>query len=483
MGDSVEDTPGRMALEVNEAHKDLVFKKPSETARKRKKVKVLDEETYFEDIANIIQRDFFPDLEKIKAQNEYLGAMERNDTVRLRELYMKYSGRKPPTERMPSPATFETPTNIHQPQDDLLNLNKNATSNDNNNEQTTNCKKLTLDQYLNSHTSEDNESFEEILDAHEQKHREKYKYLYGVEDSSEENQQKMLALPSVEQQAALPEKPFNLDLWGYKNRNSLMYNPDGVALTKEQELKILQNKQEISHDNTRLIINPFNEFQNKETINELAKNQAKILDGKIGVDGKEMLKPETPKIGGFSLVRTPSPSPSVLGTPLMTWGEIEGTPFRLDGSDTPLPRSQGPSFKMSEPPRREQIALALAEKVGEKNRDQKKRALDAQRKQFSTPSPRPYTSSIDRLATMSPAARKLATTHMRIPSSRLLTPSPSPYRTPKLTSKTPTPKRTPKRVSTPKIDLGIKKVGGKEVSTDDLLKINLPSRKKASDFF
>lgn len=63
-----------------------------------------------------------------------------------------------------------------------------------------------------------------------------------------------------------------------------------------------------------------------------------VLDGKIGVDGKELLKVETPKIGGFGFIRSPSPSPSLLGSPLMTWGQIEGTPFRLDGSDTPISR-------------------------------------------------------------------------------------------------------------------------------------------------
>lgn len=31
----------------------------------------------------------------------------------------------------------------------------------------------------------------------------------------------------------------------------------------------------------------------------------------------------------------------------MTWGEIESTPFRLDGSDTPyVERNHGPSFKV-----------------------------------------------------------------------------------------------------------------------------------------
>ena len=34
---------------------------------------------------------------------------------------------------------------------------------------------------------------------------------------------------------------------------------------------------------------------------------------------------------------------------MMTWGEIEGTPFRLDGSDTPLRHSgPGPAFKVSD---------------------------------------------------------------------------------------------------------------------------------------
>lgn len=40
-------------------------------------------------------------------------------------------------------------------------------------------------------------------------------------------------------------------------------------------------------------------------------------------------------------------STGVAESPLMTWGEIESTPFRLDGSDTPyVERNHGPSFKV-----------------------------------------------------------------------------------------------------------------------------------------
>lgn len=63
----------------------------------------------------------------------------------------------------------------------------------------------------------------------------------------------------------------------------------------------------------------------------------------------------------------------------MTWGEIEGTPFRLDGSDTPRPM-KGPCFKMLEPPKREKIAMALAEKAGERHRERKLKALEVARR-------------------------------------------------------------------------------------------------------
>nr|CAI5839896.1 unnamed protein product [Callosobruchus analis] len=458
----MDTSPGSRAVEVMQTyHKDLLFKKPSGVPLKKVRKKVLDEESYVEAIGKIIQRDFFPDLEKLKAQNEYLDAVECNDTSKLKELYEKY---------IPSPATFETPANIHKSQEEEKLVEEPET--EDTEEQTQKDKQISLDQYLNSHTSQDNESFEDLLTEAEMRHREKYSFLYGEEEKSVSEQEKRLALPSIEDQARGIEKTAQLDMWGYRNRNYIMFTPDGVQLTKEQQMEINKNRQKVVHMNTRLTVNPFNEVQSKEAINELAKTQAKILDGKIGVDGKELLKPETPKF-----CREPSPSPSLIGSPLMTWGEIEGTPFRLDGGDTPLPRTQGPSFKISEPPRREQIALALAEKVGEKNRDQKKRNLDAQRKQLAQ-TPRPNTSAVDRLSTMSPAARRLATARLKlgVNSDLLSTYSPSPL-TRQLTPK------TSKRASTPLVNVKSKKGSTTEVSTDDLLNISLPKRQRASDFF
>ncbi|KAL6420147.1 hypothetical protein ACFW04_014090 [Cataglyphis niger] len=483
---SIMDSPGSKALEAAKNIKDLaIFKKPVGVAKKSKNTqpKILDEDTYIEKMSEIIQRDFFPHLEKLQAQNEYLDALEHNDIKRMRELYEKYSSGRPVTERPVSPATFETP--LRRTESDELPCTPEVLSQETSVEyvkkDSKEENKTGLDDYLNSHTSEDNASFEEMMVEAENKRKLKYGWLYEAEEKSKS----WLAIDKPATDILAIEgsnsRPKQVDSWAYKNKNYIMYIPDGVELTAEEKIELAKNKQTVMHENTRLRINPFNEQQNKETINELAKSQSRANDGKIGVDGKEVVRNATPRVNGFSFVATPSPRPGECESPLMTWGQIEGTPFRLDGGDTPLLRtSQGPSFRIAEPPKREQLALQLAEKAGERHRDRKNKALEAARRSLATPSPR---STIDRLSTMSPAARRLATQKLRISS------TPSPRRT--LSSRTPTIGiRTPNipRAITPvkdaisrKSETNTTRIQG-PVLTDNLL--NLPlQRQRASDFF
>lgn len=55
-----------------------------------------------------------------------------------------------------------------------------------------------------------------------------------------------------------------------------MYIPDGVELTKAEQLDRVNRKQGIDYGNTRFKSNPFNEQQSKETISELAKTQVNL---------------------------------------------------------------------------------------------------------------------------------------------------------------------------------------------------------------
>jgi protein DGCR14 len=86
---------------------------------------------------------------------------------------------------------------------------------------------------------------------------------------------------------------------------------EGVALTPEEEVELASRRQIVAHRNTRFTNNPFDEQQNKETIHQLAQSQAQLQEGKIGVDGKELIHVETPKVNGFTFVKTPSPAPGM----------------------------------------------------------------------------------------------------------------------------------------------------------------------------
>lgn len=166
----------------------------------------------------------------------------------------------------------------------------------------------------------------------------------------------------------------------------------------------------------------------------------------------------------------------------MTWGEIEGTPFRLDASDTPLRSSSicGPSFKIAETSKRETLALQLADNISEKHRQKKMKAIEAaKRNMCATPHVR---KSLDQLANMSPAARRLSSISRR-----------------DNTWMTPSPRRTPKttplvKINTPKVE---KRPQNQDRSinhtplssdstltlTDNLLDIPMSKRSKAADFF
>ena len=75
----------------------------------------------------------------------------------------------------------------------------------------------------------------------------------------------------------------------------------------------------------------------------------------------------------------------VQDSPLMTWGEIEGTPFQLDGGSTPLLRATpGPQFKIPEVPKRDHLGMKLAEKASKAHRDKKQQAISRVRSNFAS---------------------------------------------------------------------------------------------------
>lgn len=162
-------------------------------------------------------------------------------------------------------------------------------------------------------------------------------------------------------------------------------------MTVEEKVKLALDKEHISHSSTSFKSNPFDEERNKEVLQKAAQQQTNVRQGHVDVLGKEIKPPEVPNMNGFEFMKTPSPAPGVNDTPLMTWGEIEGTPFRLDGSDTPLPSSTAGvgAFQLQPISDRDRIGLKLAEKVGKGYRDRRARG-----KSSATPLTFPYSGSV-----------------------------------------------------------------------------------------
>ncbi|XP_023309523.2 splicing factor ESS-2 homolog [Lucilia cuprina] len=497
-------TPGSGAL-VNfktRNHAMETFKKPSSLGivKKKAKPKILTEEKYIEEISKIIQRDFFPDLEKLKAQNDYLDAMDQKDYARMESIRAKYSGRKP-TERNRSmtPDTFETPSSFgertprnNEPSETCRSSGAQSVASSSNSTKSSTksvSDKHSLDSFLQSYTSEDNDSFQKIIDTADEKLRQKFAVLYNEEALSAEKLQRALTLPSIEQQFEEPDPMRKIETWTYQNKNSIMYTPQGVELTEAEKIDMANRKQVIQHHATRLHVNPFEGVQRQKTGEQNAAAIATLGD-RVDADGTSLSQTNlASQLKRFDLVKTPSPRPGEAFSPLMTWGEIEGTPFRLDGSDTPVRSNTGPSFKINESSRRETIALALAEKVGEKIRAQKQKAMDTARRNISSPFIR---TNMERLASMSPAARQLATSRLGLRTTPSLM-TPSPIRTPNLikgkTKALPTRTASTTKKLIPATSPAVKPKTPNLISnaksgtlTDDLLQIPT-KRLRASDFF
>ena len=214
-----------------------------------------------------------------------------------------------------------------------------------------------------------------------------------------------------------------------------MYIPEGVPLTPDELIQQAKSTRQIVHANTRFnsqMLNSLNKssgtFKTPDTPGSKLNPTVNTIT-KIGIDGKEDSK-ETPKVKGYGFVdASPSPMPGRSfgdASPMMIWGEIEGTPFSLDGPSTPhFPYLSGaPEFKIPDIPEREKIAINLEEKASAARRNKKNEALKHVQRLMSPSRNSPQTSLSDKINSMSPAAQRLLSSKLTINKSSATTPSP-----------------------------------------------------------
>ena len=141
----------------------------------------------------------------------------------------------------------------------------------------------TLDKFMANHTSEDNKSFTNLQVEHEKKHGEKNAWMYKDEAMYLEMKARKMALPSMEQQAALPYKPGNS-----------LHNPDGLEPTEAEKIEKAKKEKIIIHNNTRISKTPWKSDKQVDKLRKEVEQREALAAGKVGIDGKDLVRPETP---------------------------------------------------------------------------------------------------------------------------------------------------------------------------------------------
>lgn len=119
-----------------------------------------------------------------------------------------------------SPSTFETPatepssTPRHRGVQDSV--RSKATVSSTKSEKRSISDNHSVNSFFDKFTSEDNQSFEEIIDAADLKLKQKFAILYDAEDQQSRMLTSSLVLPSIETQFQSTERPNNVDLWSYR---------------------------------------------------------------------------------------------------------------------------------------------------------------------------------------------------------------------------------------------------------------------------
>ena len=345
----------------------------------KRKVKVLEEEEYVRRLEQIVERDFFPDLKTLRRQSTCTPDVAA-----------------PAFTPAPSCRSIVTSDGVREP----------ASTGDA--EQP--ASNQSLGQFVNRYTSEDNASFEGIMCSIREREKQKLHWMHLDEKAIEDQRQEQLKLPDIEQQAiGADERTASVQTWSFKNKNTVMYYPEAAEMTEEEQRSLSSRQNSVSLENTRFAGQPFDEMEHRVAIRDAAQAQAQAKSGRIGPDGKVVT---APTVAGYSILpMTPTPAHVLAdASPLMTWGQVEGTPLRLQ-SGTPFRVSAGtPSFRMPQTPAREELAHSLADSLARKHRSKRRQ----EKEQALARSKIRGSSTQDRLLRMSPAAQRLATTKLGV---------------------------------------------------------------------
>lgn len=382
---------------------------PPPPAKKIKRPKqILEEESYTDALSQIIARDFFPGLLETEIQREYMDALESKDQAwissagrRLRHV-MTPGRRSTPAAK----ATFhgdgsQTPTTYvgDTPASEASTAPSRKRQMDTN---------MSLSQFQQTYTSEDNESFYKLLDRQNQKRADKYAWLWRgnklpskqmikqkeVEDKLAEtrslvddgHKKDRMAIKDKDDRPACP------DTWRSTPRNGLMFATEGV---EDESGSVAAQAAEASRMGPKAIVLE-NTRMPKPHIPKrpLSPTASSIRDAVAGKPRKRdqdstIAGDETPKVNGYAFVDDEDDEESEL---------TEACIIKLGPGDTHNP------FKIQEQRDRETLHERMVDRIAKLNKESARNGLVG--KMHKTPVPK-FPSSPRVTTALTPAAQRL----------------------------------------------------------------------------
>ncbi|XP_062107228.1 uncharacterized protein LOC133818390 [Humulus lupulus] len=373
--------------------------------------RVLDEDSYVAAIEKIIERDFFPDISKLRDRLDWLEAIKTSDPVQIRDAQLKI------IERRGSKVSIRNPDGKTQtPGSTFM---RNFTPFDELDGKTPKTPgffngvlpdggepgeggdggvdvSLSLDEFFRRYTSEDNESFSKILEKVNRKRKERYEYLTEGEKEDVQAIEDAKRNRITDGYGTSDQPPSTLESWKYTAKNLLMYHPadrgEAPLTEEERAIRMKSLEKEINRPNTRfhgkmMDTRPRDDGSVEVLYTPVAgatpipmdrtgdKTKKYDLDDLRKTPNPFYIESGKKADNGYNFVRTPSPAPGVDESPFITWGEIEGTPLRLDAEDTPIDiggNGDGPHYSIPCPAVRDEKAHSLSREAARKLRERSK---------------------------------------------------------------------------------------------------------------
>ena len=343
---------------------------PPPPKRIKRPPKVLDEDDYTDALSHIIARDYFPGLLETKAQEEFLSALDSKNPQwiatagnSLREI-MTPRGPGPynrPSSQAARNSRFSAFTSHSQKSTPRAQATMSATpvgitgedtptstriEDDRAKEPAIDTTSLSLSAFQAKYTSEDNESFNSLLDKQNAKHREKHMHLWATDQcipsarqiahrKREAKQLKARADDEAAGRALVPitvgadeDRPAQPDSWKIKRPdNTLMFPPDSVD---EDGLEtVMEAKEHASRAGLKGVV---------VANTRLPQKPPPAAAGRTTAEGQSALQ-KTPSSPPLSAIQD-----AIAGNPRLSASEVDLNPSASTTGGGDTPRVKGYAF-------------------------------------------------------------------------------------------------------------------------------------------